>query len=343
MRAILIEEFGQPPSLNTVPDPAPDPDAVIVEVVATGLCRSDWHGWLGHDPDIVLPHVPGHEFAGTVAAVGADVSGWSIGDRVTAPFVCACGRCAQCAMGQQQVCLNQQQPGFTYWGSFAEYVAVPNAALNLVALPEALSFDAGAGLGCRFATAFRAVRQVAAVQAREWVAVFGCGGVGLSAVMIAAAAGAQVIAIDTEPAALALATAAGAAYALPAGVDVAEQIRELSGGGVHVTVDALGAASIIQSALAALRPRGRHVQVGLLPQAVSLDLGALVGRELQWLGSHGMSALDYPTMLALVADGTLRPGELVHDHIGLADVPAALAAMNHASPPGVTIIQPSVG
>jgi alcohol dehydrogenase len=187
------------------------------------------------------------------------------------------------------------------------------------------------------------VRQVAVVRAGEWLAVFGCGGVGLSAVMIAAAAGARVIAIDTAPRALASATAAGAAYALPAGVGVAEQIRELSGGGVHVTVDALGAASITQAALAALRAHGRHVQVGLLPETVALDLGALVGRELQWLGSHGMSALDYPEMLALVAAGTLRPGDLVRDHIGLADVPAALAAMNHASPAGVTIIQPMLG
>jgi alcohol dehydrogenase len=209
MRAVLIEEFGALASVTTVADPDPAPDAVIVQVAATGLCRSDWHGWLGHDPDIALPHVPGHEFAGTVAAIGGDVSGWSLGDRVTAPFVCACGRCQQCRLGNQQVCLDQQQPGFTYWGSFAEFVAVPNAALNLVALPDGLGFDAAAGLGCRFATAYRGLTQVGAVQAGEWVAVHGCGGVGLSVVMIAVAVGARVIAVDIDPAALELAVSRG--------------------------------------------------------------------------------------------------------------------------------------
>jgi D-arabinose 1-dehydrogenase-like Zn-dependent alcohol dehydrogenase len=123
---------------------------------ATGLCRSYWHAWMGHEP-VPLPHVPGHEFAGVIDQVGADIDGWSVGDRVTAPFVYACGACAQCLAGDQQICDRQEQPGFTRWGSFAERVVVTHAQTNLVRLPDALGFAEAASLGCRFATAYRAV------------------------------------------------------------------------------------------------------------------------------------------------------------------------------------------
>ncbi|MFC7575155.1 alcohol dehydrogenase catalytic domain-containing protein [Klenkia terrae] len=163
MRALVFEEFGGPLTVREVPDPAPSAGGVVVEVGASGVCRSDWHGWSGHDPDVVLPHVPGHELAGTVAAVGADVRGWSVGDRVTVPFVCACGSCPPCREGAGQVCLRQTQPGFTHWGSFAQLVALDAADVNLVALPEDLAMPTAAALGCRFATAFRAVTGVGRV------------------------------------------------------------------------------------------------------------------------------------------------------------------------------------
>ncbi len=205
MRALVFETFGGPLSVRDVPAPDPAPGGVVVRVGASGICRSDWHAWQGHDPDVVLPHVPGHELAGTVAAVGADVRRWRVGDRVTVPFVNACGRCAQCAAGEHQVCTRQTQPGFTHWGSMAEYVALDAADVNLVALPDGLDVATAAALGCRFATAFRAVVQVARVQPGEWVAVHGCGGVGLSAVQVAVAAGAHVVAVDVAPGALELA------------------------------------------------------------------------------------------------------------------------------------------
>lgn len=340
MRAVLIERFGVRPAVADVPAPKVADHGAVLRVEATGLCRSDWHGWQGHDADIALPHVPGHEIAGTIAAVGRDVRGWSQGDRVTVPFVCACGACPQCRDGNHQVCLNQQQPGFTYWGSFAEYVAVPWAQVNLVALPDALSFAGAAGLGCRFATAYRAVRQVGRVRAGEWAAVFGCGGVGLSAVMIAVASGARVIAIDVSHGALALAAAHGAARTLTSGPGSAQAVREITGGGAHLSVDAIGSAEVVQSALRSLRPHGRHVQIGLLPGDVSLDMSVLIGSELQWLGSHGMAAHAYPEMLDLIGSAAMRPDELVTRVIGLDDVPDALAAMSTASPPGMTVIRP---
>ena len=157
MKAVVYEQFGTPPSVRNVPDPVPAPHGVVIKVEATGLCRSDWHGWMGHDPDIALPHVPGHELAGTVAAVGSQVKSWRAGDRVTAPFFCGCGHCFECASGNHQVCEKQFQPGFTAWGSFAEFVALDFADTNLVRLSDDLDFATAASLGCRFVTSFRAI------------------------------------------------------------------------------------------------------------------------------------------------------------------------------------------
>lgn len=338
MRAVVVSEYGVLPEVREVAEPAVADGSVVLKVEATGLCRSDWHGWMGHDSDIVLPHVPGHELAGTIAAVGGGVSGWAVGDRVTTPFICACGECEQCLEGNQQVCPNQLQPGFNYWGSFAEYVAVPYAEVNLVRLPDDMDFATAAGLGCRFATSFRAVHQVGRVVAGERVAVFGCGGVGLSAVMIASALGAEVIAIDTNSEALTLAREYGAVQTIHASADTVTQIHEL--GGAHVTIDALGSNDVVQQALWALRPRGRHVQIGLLPSGVSLDVGRLIGQELTWLGSHGMPAHAYPEMLALVATGNLNPQQLITRTITLEETPAALAALSNGTTAGVTVITP---
>ncbi|KAF2780006.1 zinc-dependent alcohol dehydrogenase family protein [Streptomyces sp. OM5714] len=345
MRAVVFERFGEPAEVREVADPAPAPHGVVVRVEATGLCRSDWHGWQGHDPDIALPHVPGHELAGVVEAVGDRVAGWRPGDRVTVPFVCACGSCAACAAGDQQVCERQTQPGFTHWGSFAEYVALDHADVNLVAVPEGMSYATAASLGCRFATAFRAVAQQGRLAAGEWVAVHGCGGVGLSAVMIAAASGARVVAVDVSARALELARSFGAAGTVDASrtPDTAAAVRDLTGGGAHLSLDALGSPATCAASVAGLRRRGRHVQVGLLPSAdgtTPVPMARAVALELELLGSHGMAAHTYPPMLELVRGGVLRPDLLVTSTIGLEAVPAALAAMGTAPGAGVTVIEP---
>lgn len=342
MRAVVIHEFARPASVELVDDPACPPDGVVVCVEATGLCRSDWHAWVGHEPGIALPHVPGHELAGTVAAVGPDVTGWSVGDRVTTPFVLACGACPSCARGDQQVCERQLQPGFTQWGSFAEQVALPRADTNLVRIPDAVGADVAAGLGCRFGTAYRAVRQVADVSAGESVVVHGCGGVGLSLVMIALARGARVYAVDVAPESLTLAADLGA---IPVPAQELASLDDLTGGGADVSFDALGSTETFRSSLACLRPRGRHVQVGLLlgeHAKPAVAMGDVVSRELQVLGSHGMSAASYPEMLALVADGTLAPQRLVTGVIGLDEAPARLADLGlpGGGAGGITVIRP---
>ncbi|SEP73598.1 alcohol dehydrogenase [Microlunatus flavus] len=344
---MVYDAVGGPLEVRTVPAPVCPPAGVVVDVAATGVCRSDWHAWRGHDP-VPLPHTPGHEWAGVIAEVGADVprgvTGFAVGDRVTAPFVLGCGRCEWCRAGAANVCPDQEQPGFTYAGSFAEQVVVHAAATNLVRLPESVDLVAAAALGCRFATAFRALTGVAGVQPGEWVAVVGCGGVGLSAVMIAAALGARVVAVDVSPVARDRALELGATEAVPA-EGAAEAIQALTRGGAHVGLDALGAPSTLDTSVRSLRRHGRHVQVGLLlgeAAGAPVPWDLVVGRELRLLGSHGMAAVDYPAMLAMVADGRLDPARLVGDRIGLDEAGAALAAMDDPTVArgGMTIVVP---
>ncbi|MBX3094525.1 MAG: zinc-dependent alcohol dehydrogenase family protein [Cryobacterium sp.] len=341
MRAVRFDVFGALPQLVEVAAPVCPPRGVIVRVHATGLCRSDWHAWMGHDDSIRLPHVPGHEFAGIVHEVGAEVTNWSVGDRVTAPFVYACGRCAECTGGNGQVCDNQEQPGFTLPGSFAEYVVVIEADTNLIALPDELGFVETASLGCRFATAYRAVMTQGRATASEWVSVHGCGGVGLSAIMIAVAAGARVVAVDVSADALARAEALGA-VAVPGGGEVVATVRELTDGGAHLSLDALGSAVTSDNSVRSLRKRGRHVQVGLMLGDASLarvPMDLVIANELELLGSHGMAAHEYPAMLAAIARGELAPLDLVGRTIGLDEAPEALAEMAEARHPGMTVIE----
>ena len=343
MKAVLFEQFGQAPQITQVDDPIPHADGVVVEVKATGVCRSDWHGWMGHDPDIELPHVPGHEFAGVVAAVGQKVKGFKPGDRVTAPFISGCGSCRECASGNHQVCPTQTQPGFTHWGSFAELVAIDHADTNLIHLPEDMEYTTAASLGCRFATSFRAVVDQGLVSAGQWVAVHGCGGVGLSAVMIANALGANVIAVDISEEALALAKQMGSAVTLNANdvADVAEAIHEITQGGAHVSLDALGHPITAVNSVKSLKRLGRHVQVGLLLADQStppIPMDRVVAHELTLVGSHGMQAHRYDAMLAMILSGKLQPEKLLNQTISLEQSIDALLGMGQASNPGVTVV-----
>lgn len=332
MRAIEYREYGEQPRVVDLPDPACPPDGAVVAVRATGVCRSDWHAWRGHDP-VPLPMVPGHEFAGVVARVGPLVTAFAVGDRVTAPFVNGCGRCQWCGTGQAQVCPEQTQPGFTHPGSFAEQVVVRAADFNLVRLPEAVDFVTAASLGCRFATAFHALTGQARLAAGEWLLVLGCGGVGLSAVLVARALGARVVAVDPSPASRDRASELGAEVVLAAADP--DAVRRATDGGAHVSIDAVGSATTAAAGVRALRRRGRHVQVGLMLGAhaeAGLPWGPLVAHELEVVGSHGMAAADYPTMLALIGSGRLDPRLLVGRVVDLARAGAELAAMDAPAP-----------
>lgn len=348
MKAVLFEEFGKVPEVKEVPDPTPREDSVVIEVKANGICRSDWHAWIGHDPTVTLPHVPGHEMAGIVSAVGANIRNLAIGDRVTVPFACGCGECRYCCDGQLHICLNDFQPGFTHWGSFAQQVEIHYADHNVVKLPEAISFKTAASLGCRFATAWRAVLHQGKIKQGDWLAVHGCGGLGCSAILVAKAFGARVVAVDIDEEKLEFAKSLGADEVIDASAvaKVPKAIMQMTDGGVDASIDALGNTVTSVNSVKSLRRQGRHVQAGLLlgDQAQPLvPMGRVIAYELEIIGSHGMPATDYPAMLDAVATGKIDPSRLVGRSIALSESPEVLATMDEFRSIGMTVIEDFAG
>jgi alcohol dehydrogenase len=343
MKAIVYEKFKGPLELKNVSTPTPASHGAVVKIRATGMCLSDWHGWQGHDADIVLPHVPGHELAGEIVETGKDVNKFKIGDRVTIPFVGGCGSCHQCNSGNQQVCDHQSQPGFTHWGSFAEYTKLDFADVNLVRIPNEISDETASILGCRFITSFRAVVEQGGVKGGEIVAVHGCGGVGLSAIMIANALGARVIAVDINDEALKKASELGASDLISAknSNDIVGEIKELTRGGAHVSLDALGHPETCFNSVANLRKRGRHVQVGLMAGSnrhPKIPMDQVIANELEILGSHGMQAHKYPQMLEMIKAGKLSPEKLIERTVSLEESIRILPEMDQFKNSGVTVI-----
>jgi alcohol dehydrogenase len=342
MRAAVYELFQGPISIQNIPDPKPSKSGVVVKVAATGLCRSDWHGWMGHDQDIVLPHVPGHELAGEIVEVGKQIKKLKVGDRVTVPFVSGCGRCTECQTGNQQVCDHQFQPGFTAFGSFAEYVSLEYGDLNVVKLPDEIDDITAATLGCRFITSFRAIVAQGNVNEGEKVAIHGCGGVGLSAIMIAKSLGAEVVAVDINEENLKLAKELGADYLINAKQEeVIDAVKSYSNGGVHVSLDALGSQETCFNSLLSLKKRGKHIQVGLMTNDQThpkIPMDKIIANEWEIIGSHGMQSHKYPEMLQMIVDGKLSPEKLIGQTINLENACKQLPLMNTFKMKGVSII-----
>jgi alcohol dehydrogenase len=331
LKAAIYRKFRGEINIENLPDPTPAAGGVVLKVEATGICRSDWHGWMGHDADIVLPHVPGHELAGTIVEMGSEISSWNIGDRVTLPFVCGCGSCPPCTEGNPQVCDHQFQPGFTHWGSFAEYVSINYAEQNLVRLPETMSFVEAASLGCRFITAFRGVVDQGQLKAGQWISIFGCGGVGLSAIAIAKAIGAKVIAVDIDPLKLELAKSLGADHCLLSNNEVIAEIREITNSGCHVSVDALGSAETSLNSVMALRKRGKHIQLGLMTgdhTNLAVPMDRVVAHELEIIGSHGMPAIRYEAVFDLIDRNAINLDLLIEKKVTLSEGVEILTKMN---------------
>ncbi len=343
MQAAIFDTFRSTIQVRDVAELQPNDDGAVIQVHACGICRSDWHAWMGHDSEVQLPHVPGHELAGTILSVGPKVLHWRPGDRVTAPFCCGCGTCPECQRGFTHICDNYTQPGFTQWGAFAEQVEIRHADVNLVALPASVDFVSAASLGCRFATSFRALVDQARLKAGEWIAIHGCGGVGLSALMIAKAIGALTIAIDIQSERRSLASSLGATETIhPDQCDVVQRIREITGRGAHVSIDALGHHQTCWNSIACLAKRGRHVQVGLMLGSQSnppIPMSNVIAGELEIYGSHGMQALDYPRMLRMIESGAIDPSRLVSDTVTLQQGAKLLTEFDRFPNHGITVIQ----
>ena len=347
MKAAVLTELRAPLEVRQVADPVVEPGGAVVRVEACGICRSDWHvwqgdlSWLGFQPQ--LPLVQGHEIGGIVEAVGAGVRGFAPGDRVTVPFHLACGHCTYCQSGRSNLCLAYGAIGMSRDGGFGQFATVPNADMNLVRLPEGVDPLVAAALGCRYMTAYHGLVDQAGLRPGEWVAVFGLGGLGLSAVQIAAALGAQVVAVSHSQDKLEHARAEGAAAIVQADVsDVAGAVREVSGGGVDVAVDALGATATTLPGLFPLKKGGQHLQLGLTGQQeqgmIALPVDAIVLQELRFLGSQGCPVTSYPGLLALVASGRLAPQRLVGRTLCLEEVNEVSTGMSDYAPRGFNVI-----
>jgi D-arabinose 1-dehydrogenase-like Zn-dependent alcohol dehydrogenase len=349
MRAAVVEELNKPLVVRNVPDPECPPHGAIVRVGANGICRTDWHLWTGdwawRGLSIERPFVLGHEFSGTIEEVGREVSDWKQGDRVIFPMNPGEGTCEWCRSGNQHICDSGAKlvPGVAYWGAFAEYVAVGHADVNLVRLPDSISFADSASMACRYMAAFHGVVDEANVRGGEWVVVHGCGGMGLSAVQIAAAVGGKVIAVDISEKALAAARAVGAVHTVDARAeDPVEAVKTLTKGGAQVSIDALGIESTCRNSVLSLRKLGRHVQLGHTTRReagyVPLPIDVILLNELKLYGAFGMQGQRFGTMLAMCTAGILKPGQIVHQNVSLEGVTRVLESMGSYDTTGVVVI-----
>ncbi|WP_172294887.1 zinc-dependent alcohol dehydrogenase family protein [Pseudoruegeria sp. HB172150] len=347
MRAAFLTEYRKPLEIADAPDPDCPEDGVVLDVLACGVCRSDWHAWTGTDPDIVLPHIPGHEYCGVVVETGAGVTRWTVGDRVIAPFILACGSCPDCQSGHQTICAKQVVPGFTVAGAFAERIAVRHADVNLTRLPETMDPALAAALGCRVTTAWHALTGRAALKAGEWLAVWGTGGVGLSAMLLGRALGARVAVVDVVGEKLDYAQDLGADAAIDASRgDPVAHLREVTGGGAHVAVEALGITETSRNALLSLRKLGRMVQVGMPAGehvTMPLPMDAVYSGQLALYGTRGMPAHRYPSLMSLIDGGHVDLTPLIARRVKLSDASAELAAFDRPAPPGVAVITDFAG
>ncbi|TFL17820.1 zinc-binding dehydrogenase [Jannaschia formosa] len=339
MRAAVLKEYRKPLAIEEVPDPEVPRDGVVLKVIACGVCRSDWHGWVGEHPRVKPGQIGGHEYCGEVIAAGPDAL-YKRGDKLVAPFILSCGTCPQCRSGASNTCLDQRLPGFVEPGAFAEYVAVPRDH-NLARLPEGLSPTVAAGLGCRVTTSWHALTDRAALKAGEWLAVHGTGGIGLSAAILGRAMGAHVVVVDVVQEKLDHALSLGIDAAVLADEDTGARIKEITGGGAHVSVEALGIPATVNASLQCLRPLGRHVQVGLPTghtARMEVDMSAVYQGNLAMFGTRGMPAWRYPSLLSLITSGKVDMAPMIAREVGLSDVSAELAAFDGPTPPGVAIV-----
>jgi propanol-preferring alcohol dehydrogenase len=341
MKALVLEGI-QKLAIRDVPDPEPGALGALVRVQANGVCRSDWHAWIG---DIArnFPMVIGHEMTGIVEEVMPGVTRFKRGDRVVVPFSGSDGTCEHCRAGFAHLCDNPVIPGKTYSGGYGEYVGVALADRNLVPLPDEISFVEGAALGCRFMTSFHGLVDRAEIRAGEWVVVYGCGGIGLSAINIASALGCRVIGVDINPANLELARTMGADFVVDSrSAKPVEAVMDITGSGAHVSVDALGIADTCVNAILSLRKGGRHLQIGITTKNeagyIRLPVDLMVYKELKMIGSLGMAPHRYDSMVPLVSQKKLHPGRMVNREIALGEVEAVFHDMTRSANTGTFVV-----
>lgn len=340
MKALLLTEYEQM-IVTDVPDPEVGPADVLVRVEACGICGSDIHGFDGSTGRRIPPLVMGHEAAGVVEAVGAEVTAFAAGDRVTFDSMVSCGECHFCRRGQANLCDNRRVLGvscgeYRRHGAFAELIAVPQHIVYK--LPDGL-LPEHAALIEAVSVAVHAAN-VTPVELGDTAVVVGSGMIGLLTLQAIRAAGANtVIAVDVNDKRLAVARELGADVTLNASeVDVPEKIAELTGGrGADVALEVVGATATIQSAIASVRKGGSVTLVGNVSPTIELPLQSVVTREITLRGTCGCNG-EYPACIAMLESGAIKVAPLITQQIPLADGPAWFKRLHDGDPDQMKVV-----
>jgi L-iditol 2-dehydrogenase len=346
MNALLLSEYKHL-EVATLPVPEPGPHDVLVQVAACGICGSDVHGYDGSSGRRIPPLVMGHEAAGIVAAIGANVNGFSPGDRVTFDSTVYCGACAFCRNGEQNLCDNRQVIGvscgdYSRAGAFAEYVSVP--ARIVYKLPDGLAFAEAAMLEA-VSVALHAV-SVSKLQAGETALVIGAGMIGLLTLQAARVAGcSRIFVADIDATRLKLASELGADETIAAsGADLTREILQLTEGrGVDVVLEAVGRNETVATAIDCVRKGGTVTLIGNVTPQVTLPLQKIVSRQIRLQGSCASSG-EYPEAIALIAANKIRVKPLITAVAPLSDGPSWFDRLHSGEPNLMKIVlDPRIG
>jgi alcohol dehydrogenase len=347
MRAAVFTDYKEALEIREVERPTLDSGGIIVETEACGICRSDWHAWANDvSYEFEKGHILGHEPAGYVTEVGEDVEHIREGDHVAIPFNLNDGTCHMCRNGHANLCDNRMAVGFSEGaqGAWAEELHVPMADFNTISLPTGVTSVDMAGLGCRFMTSFHALAHKADISAGDWVAIHGCGGIGLSAVHIADALGASVVAVDLFDNKLDFAMELGARATVNASEveDVPSEVRDITDGGANVAVDALGIATTCQNSVLSLDKLGQHVQIGLTTSdeagEIPLPTDYIVRKEIEFIGSRGMQPARYDEIFSMLEAGKIDPAQVITETVPLDRITDVLQSMTDYENVGISVV-----
>ena len=317
MRALRLIRPGQPLQMSELPIPPISAREVLVRVKAAGICHSDAHYRAGRSAVHPLPLTLGHEVAGVVEQIGKEVDSFKAGDRVCIHYLATCGECRHCRAGFEQFCPSGAMMGKHRDGGYADFVVMP--ARSLMRLPDEIAFEAGAVMMCSSATALHALNK-ARLKAGESVAVFGLGGLGMSAVQLAQALGArQVLGVDIKPAKLARAQALGITPVNAGQSDPVQQIQQLTQGrGVDVALELIGLPLTMRQAVLSLGVQGRAALAGITEKSIELyPYHEILNKEAEIIGVSDHLAQELPALIEFARQRKLDLSSAITRVIGL--------------------------
>ncbi len=330
MKAAVFHEPNQPLKIEEVDIPKIESNEILVKIAACGVCNTDLH-YIDHGIPTFKkpPMILGHEPSGIVEEVGAEVKNFNVDDRVLIPPVFSCGYCDNCRLGRENICFNMIMLGNHIDGAYAEYTKAP--AKDCQHLPEDMPLEESSIIADAISTPFHAVKNRAQVKPGDSVVVFGCGGVGINVVQMAAAAGGSVIAVDIIDKKLEVAKELGAKHTInPTGKEdkaLLKEIRALTGGGADIAIEAIGNPKTIELGPAAVKAGGLHCQVGYTHHNVSMNAGRLMFREIEIKGSLGCRPVDYPKIIEMVRFGKIQLDPVVTHRFKLDEINDAFEVM----------------